>query len=131
MIMIKTYKAKTSISINVVLPGKKNMHVSFTNHSDGSSSFVTDNSDLQRAIEQHYKFGKLFRLVSSVSPETIAAKKVEEASEREAITVVKTTDLSSAKEYLAEKFGISRSRLRREEDIKAQAKAHGVVFEGI
>ncbi len=129
--MIKTYKAKTSISINVVLPSKKNMHVSFINHSDGSSSFVTDNSDLQRAIEQHYKFGKLFRLVSSISPETISAKKAEDTSEKEVVTVVKMTDLSSAKEYLAEKFGISRSRLRREEDIKAQAQARGIVFEGI
>ena len=32
--MIKHYKSKTSIAINVVLKSKKNMHVAFTAQSD-------------------------------------------------------------------------------------------------
>lgn len=62
--ILKTYKANTNVSINVVLPSKKNLHVSFTPLSDGSSVFQTDNVDIQNAIERHYNYGKLFRLVS-------------------------------------------------------------------
>ena len=62
--ILKTYKANTNASINVVLPSKKNLHVSFTPLSDGSSVFQTDNVDIQNAIERHYNYGKLFRLVS-------------------------------------------------------------------
>lgn len=61
--ILKTYKANTNVSINVVLPSKKNLHVSFTPLSDGSSVFQTDNVDIQNAIERHYNYGKLFRLV--------------------------------------------------------------------
>lgn len=60
----KTYKANTNISINVVLPSKKNLHISFNPLSNGSSTFTTDNEELQNAIEKHYNFGKLFRLFS-------------------------------------------------------------------
>lgn len=49
--MIKTYKANTNVSINVVLPSKKNLHISFTPLSNGSSLFTTDNEDIMRAIE--------------------------------------------------------------------------------
>ena len=61
---IKTYKANTNVSINVVLASKKNLHISFSPLSDGSSTFTTDNKEVMNAIEQHYQFGKLFRLHS-------------------------------------------------------------------
>lgn len=60
----KTYKANTNISINVVLPSKKNLHIAFVPLSNGSSVFTTDNEDIQKSIENHYKFGKLFKLHS-------------------------------------------------------------------
>ena len=63
--IIKTYKANTNISINVVLPSKKNLHIAFTPLSDGSSVFTTDNEVIQKSIEKHYKFGKLFKLHAS------------------------------------------------------------------
>ena len=63
--MIKTYKANTNVSINVVLPSKKNLHISFTPLSNGSSTFTTDNEEIMNAIERHYNFGKLFRLHST------------------------------------------------------------------
>ena len=76
--IIKTYKANTNISINVVLASKKNLHVTFTPLSNGSSTFTTDNEEVQNAIERHYKYGKLFRLHSTHGQsETKAAKAVE------------------------------------------------------
>ncbi|MCM1079086.1 MAG: hypothetical protein NC344_05595 [Bacteroidales bacterium] len=70
--MIKTYKANTNVSINVVLESKKNLHVTFVPLSDGSSRFTTDNEDIQRGIESHYKYGKLFRLLEA---EDVVVKK--------------------------------------------------------
>ncbi len=60
----KTYKANTNVSINVVFANKKNLHISFMPQSDGSSVFVTSDEAVQKAIENHCKFGRLFRLVN-------------------------------------------------------------------
>ena len=61
---IKTYKANTNVSINVVLSNKKNLHISFSPLSNGTSTFTTDNEEVMNAIERHSNFGKLFRLHS-------------------------------------------------------------------
>ena len=76
--VIKTYKANTNISINVMLANKKNFYLTFTPLSNGSSTFTTGNEDIQNAIERHYKYGKLFRLHSvQGQSEQKAAKAVE------------------------------------------------------
>ena len=148
--MIKTYKANTNISINVVLPSsKKNLHVAFVPMSDGSSVFSTDNEEIQKGIESHYKYGSLFRFVepsntkklqnapakSKTNEETapVEAEGMDENGESKDGTAVKVTvtDLASAKDYLADKFGISRTSLRSAKTIMEQAAAHGIEFEGI
>ena len=63
--MKKLYKSRSSISVNVVLRSKKSMHISFTAQSDGSSVYATDSEEEQYALEHHYKYGKLFKLVST------------------------------------------------------------------
>lgn len=138
MTIIKTYKANTNVSINVVLPSKKNLHISFTPLTNGSSVFTTDNEDVQKAIESHYRFGTLFRLHSSkgenAQSRTEDAEESDEAgqtSEEDVLTKVPVSDLSSAKDYLADKFGISRTSLRSAKAIMEQAAAHGIEFEGI
>ena len=149
--IIKTYIANTNISINVVLPSKKNFHITFTPLSNGSSVFTTDNEILQRSIERHYNFGKLFRLQTSQgqSAERKATDKqkvtslknqkeipavenvdkteldnnenVEQNGETEdnagagndeTVCKVKMSDIAAAKDYLADKFGISRTSMR-------------------
>lgn len=148
--MIKSYKANTNISINVVLPGsKKNLHIAFVPLSDGSSVFSTENEEIQKGMERHYEFGSLFRFVGAAdtqkprnAPEKAQTKEEsapEEAEgtgengESEEGTTVKVTvtDLASAKDYLADKFGISRTLLRSTKAIMEQAAAHGIEFEGI
>ena len=59
---MKKYIAKTNISINVVLGSGANRHIAFDALTCGGSVFYTDDPELQRAIERHYKFGSLFRL---------------------------------------------------------------------
>lgn len=170
----KTYKASTHISINVILPSKKNLHISFTPLSNGSSVFSTDNKDLQKAIERHYRFGSLFVLSSEVtvpertskkdvsrdevtvkeektddlsdtgniqeaaqepSVESSSEESVEDADiskdEGKSLTKVHITDLASAKDYLADKFGISRTALRSQKSIMEHANANGIEFVGL
>ena len=148
--MIKTYKANTNISINVVLPSsKKNLHIAFVPMSDGSSVFSTENEEIQKGIESHYKFGSLFRFVGAANTRKqknapvkfktneatapVEAEGIDENGESEDGTAVKVTvtDLASAKDYLADKFGISRTLLRNTKAIIEQAAAHGIEFEGI
>jgi hypothetical protein len=133
--MKKHYKSKTSISINVVLKSKKSMHIAFTAQSDGSSVYTTDNPDVQYALEHHYKYDKLFKLVSTESEADIKAKKeAEEAAaneKKDEIRKVSVSDLAAAKDFLADTFGISRTSLRSEKAIMEAAKAHNIEFEGL
>lgn len=133
--MKKHYESKTAISINVVLKSKKSMHIAFTAQSDGSSVYTTDNPDVQYALEHHYKYGKLFKLVSTESEADIKAKKeAEEAAaneKKDEIRKVSVSDLAAAKDFLADTFGISRTSLRSEKAIMEAAKANNIEFEGL
>lgn len=147
--MIKTYKSNTNVSINVVLPNKKNLHIAFTPLSDGSSTYTTNNEVIMNAIESHYNFGKLFRLyctkedtiketVEGINGSTESTIKNEEktdtkGSEESGTTLkkVNVSDLSAAKEYLADNFGISRTSMRSLKAITEQAAAKGIEFVGL
>lgn len=188
--IIKQYKANTNVSINVVLPSKKNMHISFIPLSDGSSVFQTYNEDIQRAIESHYNFGRLFRLVGTsgmkaptkkspakavlpasaledaktvetevhigeetVQDETTEIARVEtdteestEVSTEEEVAEesgdtdtgddnglrkVTVSDIATAKDYLADTLGISRTSMRSTKSILQKAMENGIRFVGI
>ncbi|MDY5632540.1 MAG: hypothetical protein SPF56_08645 [Bacteroidaceae bacterium] len=145
--MIKTYKANTNVSINVVLANKKNLRISFVPLSNGSSVFTTDNEEVMEAIERHYKFGTLFRLYSTqgegkktavqsegkkTAVQSDANEQLNEVEAAEKILKkVNVSDLAAAKDYLADTFGISRTYLRSEKSIKEQALANGIEFDGI
>ncbi|MEZ3589648.1 MAG: hypothetical protein K1V84_01255 [Muribaculaceae bacterium] len=74
------YIANTAISISVTLPNGNSTRVSFSPLSNGTSVFYTSDNDIQWALEHHYKFGKLFRLVDETPkvkipvPKKISAK---------------------------------------------------------
>lgn len=132
--MIKTYKANTNVSINVVLQkSKKNLHISFSPLSNGNSTFTTDNEEIIKAIESHYNYGKLFRLHETLKTAEMkiskgAADDNRTAPERTASKTVTVPDIASAKDYLADVCGISRTVLRTERSIMEQAEANGIRF---
>lgn len=138
--MKKIYKSRSSISINVLLKSKKSLHVAFTPQSDGSSVFLTDNENVQYALEHHYQFGTLFKLDSvNEADGTNGANEADEADEAngadedksdEGMRTVKVSDLGAAKDYLADTFGLSRTSLRTEKSILEAAKSKGIEFEG-
>lgn len=133
--MKKIYKSRTAISINVVLKSKKSMHIAFTVQSNGSSVYITDNTDIQYALEHHYKYGKLFKLVSVENDTEAKADKDDTGTKTEAakdeMRKVSVSDLGAAKDFLANTFGISRTSLRSQKSITEAAKAHNIEFEGL
>lgn len=128
--MTKTYKSGSDISINVILSDKKNLHISFTPSSDGTSTYTTKDASVQAAIEKHYRFGKLFRL-ERVEDERKPKEKPVQAAPVKKNEEISVPDLSVAKDILADRFGISRTLLRTKDAIMEHAAAHGVVFTGI
>lgn len=185
---MKKYIAKTNVSINVVLPTGANRHITFSALTGGGSVFYTDDPDIQKAMECHYKFGKLFRVDQKFIPEkqrnkpapnpkpeivpeqpTVSAAPIpvgetptpiveeaedapavdatvavsdsdgqpEEAEDNETeaedngLKTIVVSDPDAAKAYLAEHFGISRTKIKSVKAIKEAAAANGIVFEGI
>lgn len=132
--MIKTYKANTGISVNVYLPEtKKNVHVTFTAMSNGDSVFTTADEHVQEGLEHHYRFGKLFRLVSAVDETELEAESEAAAVEAEpeetgGLRKVEVSDWDSAKDYLADTYELTRTSLRSQKAIVTAATEHGIEF---
>ena len=130
--MRKIYKSFTGLSLNVFLGKGRNVRVSFDKHSDGGSSYVTDNENIQKGLESHYLFGDRFHLQGVIDesapakPDTVPSQKTENA-----LREIEISDLSAAKDYIAENFGVSRTMLRSKASILEYAKANGIEFVGI
>jgi hypothetical protein len=126
---MKKYKAKSHVALSVHLPSGKSVRVSFTPLTGGGSVYYTDDKDLQSALRRHPKYGHLFKEcempVVNAAP---APKPAKTPSDKETVSV---TCLDDAKEYLVEKLGYSRTKLRSAKAIKDAAEKHGIVFEGI
>ena len=129
---MRKYKAYTTVSLSVGLPDGGNARVSFTPQSDGTSVYYTEDKDIQWGLEHHYKYGKLFRVEEE--PErgeyapTAFGPQSGPQSEEEKLREVTVSDMDDAKDYLSEHFGIVRTKLKREEQIREAAGAHGIVF---
>lgn len=155
--MIKKYSAKSCISISIKLPTGGSTHVSFAPKTGGGSVFYTDNEKIQEGLENHSKYGKLFKLdseqdVTASKPAkevkpivTDATSNTDTDVEENAYTAglsdgtdgdegpaalieKEVTCNDDAKDYLAEKFNVSRSKLRNREQIDSAAEANGVKF---
>ena len=126
---MKTYTSKTEISLSVRISDNGHVHVRFNPTSNGGSIYITSNPAIQKGLERHPKFGKLFTLESeSEAPKKEEAKVVEEAPSKK---VVPAGSLQDAKDYLVETFGISRTQLTSKAKILAQAASHNIEFNGI
>lgn len=60
---MKKYLANTTISVSVSLPSGGNARISFSPLSDGTSVYYSQDKEIEYALEHHYKYGKLFKLV--------------------------------------------------------------------
>lgn len=131
----KTYQSKSDISISILM-GNKSAHVSFSPITGTGSIFTTDNTQLQEAIEKHHNFGKLFTLREEVKEKPKKEKKVantevEEAGGDNGKIIVEVSCPEDAKEYLADKFEVSRTSLKSVKAIREIAAANNIEFVGI
>lgn len=134
--MYKKYQAGTDLSFSVMV-GNERVRVVFEGKTMGCSIYGTRDEKLQKAIESHYWFNDKFFLVEAVDEKKEAAeakKKAAAKTKKKAAEEKKThivTDFEDARGYLAETFGVSRSKLKTKEDILAIAKEKGVELEGL
>ena len=134
--MYKKYQAGTDLSFSVMV-GNERVRVVFEGKTMGCSIYGTRDEKLQKAIESHYWFNDKFFLVEAVDEKKEAAeakKKAAAKTKKKAAEEKKThivTDFEDARDYLADTFGVSRSKLKTKEDILAIAKEKGVELEGL
>lgn len=134
--MYKKYQAGTDLSFSVMV-GNERVRVVFEGKTMGCSIYGTRDEKLQEAIESHYWFNDKFFLVEAVdekkeaaeAKKRAAAKTKKKAAEEKKTHIV--TDFEDARDYLAETFGVSRSKLKTKEDILSIAKEKGVELEGL
>lgn len=126
--MLKVYIANTDVAFTVNV-GNKRKRVSFTSKSGDNGSVYFSSDELeQKGIERHPWFGDKVMLRESVDEKEIAA----EAEQDQGDKVVHHVDSpNEAKDYLAEKYGISRTKMKSLSAILSIAKECGVTFEGL
>lgn len=134
--MYKKYQAGTDLSFSVMV-GNERVRVVFEGKTMGCSIYGTRDEKLQKAIESHYWFNDKFFLKEAVDEKKEAAeakKKAAAKAKKKVADEKKThivTDFEDARDYLAETFGVSRSKLKTKEDILSIAKEKGVELEGL
>ena len=134
--MFNQYQAGTDLAFSVMV-GNERMRILFEGKSTGSSVYMTRDPKVQKAIESHYWFNDKFFLVESVDEKKEAAeakKKAAAKAKKKVADEKKThvvTDFEDARDYLAETYSVSRSKMKTKEDILAIAKEKGVELEGL
>ena len=134
--MFNKYQAGTDLAFSVMVRNER-MRIIFDGKSVGCSVYMTRDTKVQKAIESHYWFNDKFFLVESIDEKKEAAeakKKAAAKAKKKVADEKKThvvTDVEDAKDYLAETYGVSRSKMKTKEDILAIAKEKGVELEGL
>lgn len=134
--MYKKYQAGTDLSFSVMV-GNERVRVVFEGKTMGCSIYGTRDEKLQKAIESHYWFNDKFFLKEAVDEKKEAAeakKKAAAKAKKKVSDELKThivTDFEDAKDYLADTFGVSRTKMKTREDILSIAKEKGVKLEGL
>lgn len=134
--MFNKYQAGSDLAFSVMV-GNERMRIVFEGKTMGSSVYMTRDPKVQKAIESHYWFKDKFFLAESIDEKKEAAevkKKAAAKTKKKVADEKKThvvTDIEDAKDYLAETFSVSRSKMKTKEDILAIAKEKGVELEGL
>lgn len=138
--MQKIYKSLSFLSFNVKL-GKETVNdngrvyerdatkrIVFEPDSTGYAYYTADDETLQNAMEKHPFFNKMFVLKDAP---VVTEKKVNPFKSKKKKEEVEVASASDAKQYLVEKFEISRTQIQTTSDIKRFAEQNGIVFIGI
>ena len=121
--MQKTYLSKSEVCINVSVNGR-HRHLAFIPHTMGGSSLTVDDPALQTAIERHRFYGT--RIVAA--PIEAPPEPVPPTTADTGPTTMAFDTLTEAKDYIADRWGVSRTMLRTKSQIEAVAAEHGLTF---
>lgn len=124
-----TYHSPTELTINVRVKGVKH-HLVFTPTTLGESFLNVSDPLLQRAIEQHPYYGKMFQRLPE-KESTPSQPPPDNAKKGDGLIHIPFTDFDDAKERLVELTGISRTALRTPADLREAATKNGIVFDGM
>lgn len=125
---MKYYIAKSQVSFTIKYPNGSTKRISFSPKTLGGSTYATNDEEEQKALESHPAFGRLFKVDKIVHPSVVKAPPQYNKEELNSINV---TDLSEARNYLAERFGVSRTKLRSKASILEYAKTYNITFVGL
>lgn len=134
--MLKIYRASTDVcfSINYHRGFKR---VSFHGKSTGGSVYYTRDEDEQKGIEEHAWFGGLIKLEETVDEAKAAEEQKKAAAQKakkqkEDSKIVKdVSSLAEAKDWLADKTGVSRTKMRDKASILQIAQEHNIELRGL
>jgi hypothetical protein len=126
--MTKRYTSSARVVIGVITEDGGYTRIAFHPLTGGGSYFETSDEKLQRAIERNSGYRRSF-IGREVEEQVAPAPVIEE--EPKGPKQVNVASLDDAKDYLAEKFGYSRTKLRSKAAILAAAEESGIEFIGI
>ena len=125
--MVKKYKSSAILVLYINVDGVGS-RLSFKPLTGGGSQFITNDEKLQKALDNHYDYGKKFVGAEVYeAPAPAIVKKVKQEGPKQ----VKAASLDDAKDYLADRYGYSRAKLRSKAAILAAAEENGIEFIGI
>jgi hypothetical protein len=120
---MRKFTAKTHVCLSVPMKSGKNVHVSFQQMTGGGSVYYTDDENLADALVAHHKYGKLFK--EEAMPVKVSAPSF--------VKPVQTKDmvkefacLDDAKDFFAEKYSVSRSKMKTKTAIEDVALNLGI-----
>lgn len=128
----KTYEAKrTELFLSVVLKNGESKRISFNLKSNGRSSLTTSDEKIQYALEHHVGYGTKFVLVESINllNNKKAEKKVIVNTAPEAPKMEEKifSSMADAKDYIADTYGVSRTKMTNMLSIIREAKRFNFV----
>ena len=127
------FKASTLLCFGVTLSDGNRVRVVFTPLTGGGTIFYTDDNELAEALERHPYFGDLFEKENTTTSEESSEESVAPEggvdSSVGGVSPVSFVHEEDAKEYIANKYGVSRTRLKTRASIEKVASELGMTIE--
>lgn len=119
------FKSNTHVCLNVVLSNGSNKHISFTELTGKGSVFYTDSQEIANALRNHHGYNRLFREEQEVEKKPAEEKQEVKAEPNKKVFACN----DDAKDYFADRYGVSRSKMRTRTSIDEVAKGLGFEIE--
>ena len=127
---VMRYISNQSISFSIRINGREDSaRVSFTPHTSGGSTFMTENEALIEALEKSDMYNKVYRRAPECVSEEVKPKRAAKKSAEKKLTqVAEVAGWQDAVDYLTDKCGSDASKLTSPEAILNEAQAKGLAF---